>query len=277
MVRKKFSVSSIFIHGFLMSIVALNLFPVLWMASCSLKTQEEIFASSSLIPKIFHWENYVYAWTKGNFHIYFANSLLYAAATLLGVIFVSSMAAYAFAQANFRGAKILFTFFIASMMIPIPGAFIPLYVLLIKLHLANTRLGLILPYINSGLALSIFILKGFFEEIPKEMHEAATIDGCGTFGIYWHIYLPLAKPAIMAVSIFTTLNVWNEVLLALVIINDSNLMPIQRGALEFQGQHFTNYPILMAALTISTAPILVIYFLLQRHIIKGLAEGALKE
>ncbi len=260
-----------------MCVVLLNLFPLIWMVSTSLKTQEEIFTSASLWPQVFHWENYAYAWTQGNFQTYFANSLFYTVMTLLGVVFVSSMAAYAFAQANFKGAKVLFYFFIASMMIPIPGAFIPLYVLLIKLDLANTRLGLILPYINSGLALSIFILKGFFEEIPKEMHEAATIDGCGTFGIYWHIYLPLARPALMAVCIFTALNVWNEVLLALVIINDQNLMPIQRGVLEFQGQHFTNYPLLMAALTISTIPIVTLYFILQRHIIKGLAEGALKE
>lgn len=273
----KKTVDSIFIHGFLILVVLINIFPLAWMISSSLKTQDEIFTSSSLIPKTLHWENYKYAWTKGNFKTYFANSLLYTGATLAGVILLSSMAAFAFAQANFRGAKLFFYFFIASMMIPIPGAFIPLYVLLIKLNLANTRMGLILPYINSGLALAIFILKGFFEEIPKELQEAATIDGCGTFGIYWRIFLPLAKPAIMAVSIFTALNVWNEILLALVIINDSNLMPIQRGVLEFQGQHFTNYPLLMAALTISTAPILIIYFLLQRHIIKGLAEGALKE
>lgn len=273
----KRGIDAFFTHGFLLLVVMINLFPVAWMVSTSLKTQDEIFTSSSIIPKQIRWENYQYAWTKGNFKTYFMNSLLYTGATLLGVIFISSMAAFAFAQANFPGAKIMFYFFIASMMIPIPGAFIPLYVLLIKLDLANTRMGLILPYINSGLALAIFILKGFFEEIPKELQEAATIDGCGTFGIYWRIFLPLAKPAIMAVSIFTALNVWNEVLLALVIINDSNLMPIQRGALEFQGQHFTNYPLLMAALTISTAPILAIYFLLQRHIIKGLAEGALKE
>lgn len=273
----KKNIDSVFIHAFLLFVVLVNVFPLAWMISSSLKTQDEIFTSSSFIPKEIRWENYKYAWTQGNFKTYFLNSLLYTGATLLGVIFLSSMAAFAFAQANFRGAKILFYFFIASMMIPIPGAFIPLYVLLIKLDLANTRLGLILPYINSGLALAIFILKGFFEEIPKELQEAATIDGCGTFGIYWRIFLPLAKPAIMAVCIFTALNVWNEVLLALVIINDSALMPIQRGALEFQGQHFTNYPLLMAALTISTAPILIIYFLLQRHIIKGLAEGALKE
>lgn len=277
MTSKKFSVSGLFIHGFLLSVVAVNLFPVLWMVSSSLKTQEEVFGSFSFIPRHFHWENYAFAWTNGNFQTYFANSLFYTAATLIGVILISSMAAYAFAQANFKGSKILFYFFVASMMIPIPGAFIPLYVLLIKMDLANTRLGLILPYINSGLALSIFILKGFFEGVPKEIHEAATIDGCGTFGTYWHIYLPLAKPAIMVVCIFTALNVWNEVLLALVIINDESLMPIQRGVLEFQGQHFTNYPLLMAALTISTLPILTLYFLFQRHIIKGLSEGALKE
>ena len=142
MTSKKITVSDLFIHGFLMSVVAVNLFPVLWMISSSLKTQEEVFGSASLIPSQLHWENYVFAWTNGNFQTYFANSLLYTAATLIGVILISSMAAYAFAQANFKGSKILFYFFVASMMIPIPGAFIPLYVLLIKLDLANTRLGM---------------------------------------------------------------------------------------------------------------------------------------
>lgn len=268
---------SLFIHAFLMVFVLLNLFPIFWMVSTSLKSQEEIYAGSSLIPQKIHLENYSYAWTKGNFKTYFFNSLLYTCATLAGVIFFSSMAAFAFAQGRFPGSRFLFFFFMASMMIPIPGAFIPLYVLLIKMHLANTRLGLILPYISSGLALGIFILKGFFEDVPKELQEAATIDGCGVFGVYWHIFLPLAKPALMTVCIFTALNVWNEVILALVIINDSNLMPIQRGVLEFQGQYLTNYPLLMSALTISTIPILIIYFLMQKHIIKGLAEGALKE
>ncbi len=264
-------------HAFLITVVVFNLFPIFWMVSTSLKTQDEVFTSAKLMPEKVNWKNYGYAWSKGNFRTYFTNSLLYTGATVLGVIFLASLAAYAFSQAKFFGAQVLFYFFIASMMIPIPGAFIPLYILLLKLHLVNTRIGLVLPYINAGLALAIFILKGFFDDIPKEIQEAATMDGCGPFGIYWHIFLPLAKPAIMTVCIFTALNVWNEFLLALVIINDSALMPIQRGVLEFQGQHFTDYPLLMAALTIATIPILVIYFLMQKQIIKGLAEGALKE
>ncbi len=269
--------SSFFIHAFLLIVVAINIFPILWMLVTSLKSQEEIFTGGNFFPTTWHWENYAYAWVKGNFNVYFLNSLIYSACTLAGVVLFSSMAAYAFAQTDFPGAKVLFYFFVASMMVPIPGAFIPLYVLLIKLNLANTMTGLILPYINSGLALGIFILKGFFEEIPKEIQEAAKIDGCGVIRIYWDIYLPLARPALMTVCIFTALNVWNEIILAMVIINDPNLMPIQRGVLEFQGQHLTNYAYLMAALTISTIPILVIYFLMQKHIIKGLAEGALKE
>lgn len=273
----RFSNGTLSVHVFLILVVLLNLFPVFWMVSTSLKSQEEVFTSSKFLPETLRWENYAYAWNEGNFKTYFFNSLIYTSATVAGVILFASLAAFAFAHAKFFGSQFLFYFFIASMMIPIPGAFIPLYILLLKLDLVNTRLGLILPYINSGLALAIFILKGFFEDIPKGIQEAATIDGCGKFGIYWYIFLPLAKPAIMTVSIFTALNVWNEFLLALVIINDSSLMPIQRGVLEFQGQHFTNYPLLMSALTIATVPILIIYFLMQKQIIKGLAEGALKE
>lgn len=230
----------------------------------------------SLIPAEFQWKNFAIAWKEGSFGIYFFNSVIYTFFTVIGVLFLSSLAAYAFARIKFPGSQVLFYFFIASMMIPIPGAFIPLYVLLIKLGIVNTRIGLILPYINSGLALAIFILKGFFEEIPKELDEAAAVDGCSRFTTYWYVMLPIARPALATVGIFTALNVWNEFILALIIISNRSLMPIQRGIMVFQGQYVTDYPLLMAGLTIATIPILVVYFAMQKNIIKGLTAGAVK-
>jgi multiple sugar transport system permease protein/raffinose/stachyose/melibiose transport system permease protein len=162
------------------------------------------------------------------------------------------------------------------MMIPIPGSFIALYVLLNKLHLVDTRLGYILPQINGGLALGIFLLKTFFDDLPKELEDSARIDGCGRFRVYWHIALPLARPALAVLAIFNILAVWNEYLLAMLVLSNKSLMPLQRGLMVFQGAHITQYPLLMAGIVITVLPVLIVYLMLQKHIIKGITAGAVK-
>ncbi len=263
-------------HAFLLLVAASCLFPLIWMLSTSLKSQSEVFLNMSLIPHSFKWDNYIIAWNQAKFGVYFFNSLLYTSIAVTGILLFASLAAYAFARFKFPGRNIFFYLFLASMMIPIPGAFIPLYILLIKLHLVDTRLGLIIPYINAGLPLAIFILKGFFEGIPQDLEDAARIDGCSKLGIYWRIMLPLAKPALSTVAIISSLTIWNEYLLALIVIRKEQLLPIQVGLWSFQGQHITNYPLLMAGLTIATLPLIVIYLVMQKNIIKGITAGALK-
>lgn len=253
------------------------LFPLFWMLSSSLKTQDQIFTDMSLIPKHPHWSNYVDAWTKGDFNIYFLNSLIYTACSVIGILFISSLAAYAFARLDFPMKNFFYLLLIVTLMIPIPGAFIPLYVLLNKLGLLNTRAGLILCYINGGLAFGIFILRNFFEYLPKDIEDAAKIDGASKFGIYWRIALPMARPALATLVIFNVLGVWNEFLLALVVLQDKSKMPIQRGLMVFQGTHITDYPLLMAGITIATIPVVITYIIMQRHIIKGITAGALKQ
>ena len=162
--------------------------------------------------------------------------------------------------------------FLAAMMIPLPGSFVPLYVLMNKLGLINTRIGYILCMINVGLSLSIFLLKTFFDKMPQALEDAARIDGCTKLGIWRHVALPLARPAIAVIVIFNTLNVWNEYILATLLLNDKTLMPLQRGLMVFQGSHSVDYPLLMSGLTITTAPILLVYIIMQKHIIKGLSS-----
>lgn len=261
---------------FCASVAATCLFPLFWMVSSSFKTQETVFSDFSLIPSKLHWTNYVEAWTKGGFGIYFLNSLFYTAIVVTGIVLIGSLAAYAFARLRFPGRQFLFMLFLATMMIPIPGAFIALYVLLNKLGLINTHWGYILPQINGGLALSIFLLKTFFEKLPKDLEDSARIDGCGKWGIYWNLALPLAKPAIAVVIIFNVLAVWNEYLLAMLVLTDKELMPLQRGLMVFQGAHITQYPLLMAGMTLSVIPIIVVYLLMQRYIIEGITAGAIK-
>ena len=262
------------IHLFLISVAATCLFPLLWMISSSLKTQETVFKDMSLLPKQFHFENYYHAWIQGGFGRYFLNSIFYTVAVVLGIIIVSSLAAYAFSRFKFPGKNLLFFAFLAAMMIPVPGSFVPLYVLLNKLHLRDTALGYILCMINVGLSMSIFLLKTFFDKMPQELEDAARIDGCSKLGIWWHVALPLAKPVLAVVVVFNALNVWNEYILALIIFDSRHLMPLQVALTTFQGEFITQYPLLMAGLTIAALPIILVYIAMQKYIIKGVTQGA---
>jgi multiple sugar transport system permease protein/raffinose/stachyose/melibiose transport system permease protein len=270
---KKIIVNTL-IHIFLISVAITCLYPLLWMISSSLKTQEMIFKDISLIPHQFRLENYVLAWQEGGFGRNFFNSIVYTVSVVFGIVIISSMAAYAFSRLRFIGSKFLFIVFMAAMMIPIPGSFVALYVLLNKLHLRNTPIGYILCMINVGLSTSIFLLKTFFDKMPKELEDAARIDGCSKVGIWWHVALPLAKPVLAVVIVFNALAVWNEYILALIIFDNRAYMPLQVALQSFQGEFVTNYPLLMAGLTITALPIILVYLLMQKYIIKGVTQGA---
>lgn len=270
---KKIVVNTL-IHLFLISVAITCLYPLLWMIISSLKTQDMIFKDISLIPRQFRLENYVLAWKEGGFGGNFFNSIIYTVSVVFGIVIISSMAAYAFSRLRFVGSKFLFIMFMAAMMIPIPGSFVALYVLLNKLHLRNTPIGYILCMINVGLSTSIFLLKTFFDKMPKELEDAARIDGCSKIGIWWHVALPLAKPVLAVVIVFNALAVWNEYILALIIFDNRKFMPLQVALQSFQGEFVTNYPLLMAGLTITALPIILVYLFMQKYIIKGVTQGA---
>ncbi|MFA7706290.1 MAG: carbohydrate ABC transporter permease [Candidatus Omnitrophota bacterium] len=262
------------IHIFLISVAVTCLYPLLWMIVSSLKTQDMIFKDISLIPHQFRLENYVQAWKEGGFGRNFFNSIIYTVSVVFGIVIISSMAAYAFSRLKFVGSKFLFIMFMAAMMIPIPGSFVALYVLLNKLHLRNTPIGYILCMINVGLSTSIFLLKTFFDKMPKELEDAARIDGCSKIGIWWHVALPLAKPVLAVVIVLNALTVWNEYILALIIFDNRQFMPLQVALQTFQGEFVTNYPLLMAGLTITALPIILVYLFMQKYIVKGVTQGA---
>src|SRR3989338_2522500 len=262
------------IHILLISVAVTCVFPLLWMVGSALKTQQAVFSDMSIIPRHPVWSNFYSAWTKGGFGIYFLNSVIYTVTVVFGIVIISSLAAFAFSRLRFPGKNFIFYIFLAAMMIPLPGSDLPLYVLMTKLHLVNTRVGYILCMINVGLSFSIYLLKTFFDKMSPALEDAARIDGCSKLGIWWHVALPLARPAIAVIMIFNSLNVWNEYILATLLLNDKNLMPLQRGLMVFQGAHSVDYPLLMAGLTIAAAPILLVYLFMQKHIIKGLSSGA---
>ncbi len=230
----------------------------------------------SIIPQNPQWHNFVIAWVEGKLGIYFLNSVIYTVTVVGSIVMISSLAAFAFSKLKFWGSQAFYFIFLSTMMIPVPAAFVPLFVLINKFHWVDTRMGYIFPLINAGLALGIFLLKTFFDKTPSELEDFARIDGCSKLGIYWHIAFPLARPAIAVVVIFSTLTVWNEFFWANLVFNSYKLMPLQRGLMKFHGPHFTDYPILMAAILITVIPIIIVYLLMQKYIIKGIATGALK-
>ena len=270
------TVRTVISHAILGAVAISCLFPLVWMISSALKTQSTVFTDMSIFPSHPHWANFADAWVKGKFGIYFFNSVLYTVVTVFLVLLISSLAAFAFARFQFPGKNAIYFMFLATIMIPVPGAIVALYVLLGKLGLINTRLGYILPQVNGGLALGLFILRPFFERIPKDLEDAARIDGCGRLGIYWHVAIPLAKPALAVVALFTALNVWNEFILAQLVFQTDKLMPLQLGLVTFWGGTLTEYPLLMAGMSISVIPIVIAYVFLKRHIIAGVTAGALK-
>ena len=263
------------IHILLISVAVTCVFPLLWMVGSALKTQQAVFSDMSIIPRHPVWSNFYSAWTKGGFGIYFLNSIVYTVTVVFGIVIISSLAAFAFSRLRFPGKNFIFYIFLAAMMIPLPGSFVPLYVLMTKLHLVNTRIGYILCMINVGLSFSIYLLKTFFDKMPTALEDAARIDGCSKLGIWWNVALPLAKPAIAVIIIFNSLNVWNEYILATLIFSSKSLMPLQRGLMIFQGTHITEYPLLMAGMTITVLPIILVYLFMQKHIIKGITAGAI--
>lgn len=267
-------VKSVVIHFLLLLVTITCLFPIFWMVRCALMTNDTVFVDKGLIPHVLNFHNFAIAWTKGNFAVYFLNSVIYTTCVVSGIVVISSLAAYSFSRLDFPGKNIIFYLFVAAMMIPLPGSFVPLFVLMNKLHLINTRFGYILCMINVGLSMSILLLKTFFDKMPKDLEDAARIDGCGRLGIWWNVALPLARPAIAVIVIFNSLNVWNEYILATLLLSDTKLMPLQRGLIIFQGANSVDYPVLMAGLTMAAIPIVMVYLAMQKHIVKGLSSGA---
>jgi len=221
------------------------------------------------------WSNFSRAWNEGDLGMYFKNT---AIITLIKVplgIFIEALAAYGLTRLVFKGSNILFGVFLIGMMIPMQATLVPLNKFLIYMNLVNTYPGIILVYLGFGIPFGILILRGFFRSIPKELDEAALIDGCTEFGKFTRIILPLALPAIATLFIFDTMSTWNEFLLAQIFITDETMKTITIGLLAFKGEFSVNYPLMNSAVLLSVIPILLVYISFQKYFVAGLA-GSVK-
>jgi ABC-type glycerol-3-phosphate transport system permease component len=253
-----------------------SILPVAYMIMASFESTQQIYNGVHLVPQHLVFGNYLNAWKEASFGRYLGNSLLYTSTVTAAVLVLGTAGAYAFARLRFWGKDILYYLVLAFLFVPVPGQFIPLYVILVRLHLANTRIGYILPLINASLPPAVFILRRFFEAQPTEVEEAARVDGASRFRIYRSIAIPMAKPAIATVAVLTIISVWNEFVLALIVFSNQQLMPLQVGLQTFQGTYFSDYGPMMAALSIATVPVVIAYTSFQRFIIKGIMAGAVK-
>lgn len=272
--RIKKVVILLFLHIFLLSVALSCIFPLFWMLNASFKTEAEFRTDYGLkLAEKLDFTNYKKALFEGKLGFYFLNSVFYTLITVFAIVIISSLAAYAFSRLNFPGKNLLFFMFLTAMMIPLPAGFVPVYVLLNKLHLVN-RCGYVLAMTNIGLSLSIYLLKTFFDQLPRDLEDAARIDGCNKLQIWWNVGLPLVAPALAVVIIFNALNVWNEFVLASLMFTNAQMMPLQVGLMEFYNRNVTVHTLLMASLTIAALPIILLYLRMQKQIIKGVTAGA---
>lgn len=247
--------------------------PVLWMAVSALKTRQEILTGPFSLPDDPYWGVFEEAWSRG-VGDFLLNSLLVTAITVLVVVLASALVAYALARQRFLGRSAVYALLIASYAIPLHSVLVPLHRLLLDLGLLNTRQGLIGPYSAFAIPFSVLLMYGFFIDFPQDLEDAARLDGANTFQVLRDIVLPVLRPGLLTVAIFQAVFIWNEFLLALIVVTDEHLQTIPLGLVAFQGQYTANLPLIFGALTIATVPLLVLYVSLQRHFVSSLAGFA---
>ena len=267
----------------LLGYAAWVVYPMVWMAYSSLKSDAAISHAPFALPAFgdLRFDNYGHAWREAHFEDYFFNSALVTVVSVGAILVLGSMAAYALARFYHPLGKAVFWLFLSGLMIPVQLSIIPLFFELRTLGLLNSKLGLILVYTANGLPFAIFILAGFFRSLPRSLYEAAVIDGCGELAAFWRVLLPLARPGLLTVAIFQFIGVWKEYFFAFMLTggdmtHSARTLPLGLANLSITAQYHTDYGMLFAGLVLVTLPILVLYLLLQRHIVKGVSAGALK-
>ena len=255
----------------------INLFPVYWMFTFSLKSNEELFGKNLIgLPWEWRWSNYSSAMNTGNMPRYFLNSVIVTVATIVISLIAALMATYALTRIEWKYSKLMNAFFMLGITIPIHASIVPVFVTLSRLKMLNSYWALIIPYSAFSLAMAILICTGFMNEIPRDLDEAACIDGCGLWGTFFMIIVPLMRPALATIGIYTFLQCWNELMFANVFISKNDFKTLPVGIQALSGQYTTEWGPIGAALCIATFPILIAYIFLSKRIQDSFIAGAVK-
>ena len=251
------------------------LLPFLWMVSTSLMEEYEVFQfPPKLIPDSPKWSNYKEALSFLPFDRFFLNTVIVAVAVVVGQLFVCSTAAYAFARMNFPGRNVVFVLYLSTMMVPEAVTLIPGFIIINWFGWIDTFWALIVPFLNS--VWGIFLLRQFLLTIPKDLEDSAKIDGASRFRIFWQIIMPLAKPALATLAVFTFLGTWRSFLWPLIVTRSLKMRTIEVGISAFHSLYSTNWPYQMAVAVVATVPILIIFFVAQKYFVRGIALTGLK-
>lgn len=267
-----FILSKVFLYIWVVFI----LFVLCWIVLASLKTNQELFESFWKLPASLQWENYYTAWVQSDLVSYFFNSVVVVIFSVLGIVLVSAPASYVLSRFKFPGREPLTISFILGIGIPYQAVLIPIYLLLLKIGLINSLTGLIIVYIALSLPFTIFILTGFFQTLPREMEEAAAIDGASQNTIFWKVMLPMARPGLITVTILNAVTLWNEFLLAKAYINVNEKYTLSVGLYQFYQsmQYNSDWVSLFAGVVIIVFPILIFFLWLSDRIIEGMTAGS---
>lgn len=276
-VKKKLTLSQIIIYGILSIWAIIQIFPLYWMLTFSLKENKEIFGDNIIgLPEKWLWSNYEAAITNGNMGLYFFNSVIVTGCTILLTTLIALMATYALTRLVWKGRKLVNNLFMLGLTVPIHAAILPVFIILRNLKMTNSYQALIIPYTAFALAMAIMICSSFIVNIPVEVEEAACIDGCSVYGIFFKMILPLMKPALSTIAIFTFLQAWNELMFAVIFISDSKYRTLSVGIQTLSGAYTTDWGPIGAALVIATFPTLIIYCFMSKKIQESLMAGAVK-
>lgn len=262
---------------FLGALVVTQLYPLLWLLLYSLKTNEEILSGRFFaLPAIPQWSNFADAAKSGNYFKYLYNSVFVTTATMVSVLVLSSLTAFAISRFRWKYGNVVMLLFLLGMMIPMQATLLPLMVMFKNVGILNTHLAIILPYIAFQTPIAVFILTGFMKTIPHEIEESAIVDGAGVFRIYRSMMLPMSVPPMMTVCILTFISIWNEYILAATFLSAERLKTLPFGVNSFVSQYSVNFGAIGAFLVLGALPVILIYFLLADKITKGMAAGAVK-
>ncbi len=273
----KFKLSSVLIGALLSVWTVINIFPIYWMFTFSLKKNDEIFGENVIgFPKEWMWSNYTTALSKGHMAYYFLNSVLVTGVTIILTIILALMAAYALTRLVWKGQKEINNIFMLGMTVPIHAAILPVFIILRDLKMTNSYQALIVPYTAFALSMSIMICTSFMQNIPTELEEAACIDGCGVYRNFFNIICPLMKPAFSTIAIFVFMQAWNELMFAVIFISDSKYRTLTVGIQTLSGAYTTDWGPVGAALVIATLPTFIIYCFMSKKVQDSLLVGAIK-
>ena len=276
-INKELHLGKIILWAILIVVAIIQIFPLIWLLDFSLASSNEMFTTGLLIiPEKIQWVNYVKAFVNGNFLHYLRNSIIINGLAVLLVVVISVMAAFACKRMHWRMSGLVRTLLIIGMMIPIHATLLPNYKIYNTLNITDTIWALLIPYVAFSLPQGMFLMTGFLEGVPKEIEEAAVMDGCGIYRIVFQVVMPMLKPSIATVCIMTFLNNWNEFIMASTYLSSPKWKTLPFSVLEFTGEYSSNYAVQFAVMALTAAPAVIVYICLNKHITKGVAMGAVK-